>query len=364
MGYLRFAERLRDLGHNVTWITTGVVAERVRAAQFSVNDFPGIGDLSLPQLRRCLTESEIAEGILRSLADLLNHLADIPDAVLCDRALTFAPLALGQMHSPYIAIGTPGGTWRCAHSGVTPWIAPVTQYQTVGEAVKRRLGWRRGELSSAWVDSPWLNVAFVGRSFFQPDSIDDARSAMVRHYSDIGAAYGYRIGISFGTTGDCSVLLKVLERLVTSTDLGPYFDVFTGNRNELRERIAQTPACKHVSVHGWVRFADFFPKLALLIFFGGIGTLWECVNHWLPMAVIPGSYGDQDHNGHAVETLGLGLTISVTAANSSTSFMNRLAGMRNSEAFRPAFEEFRAKMNSTDTMDSLCERLENLVKSG
>jgi UDP:flavonoid glycosyltransferase YjiC (YdhE family) len=358
MGYLRVAEQLRSRGHDIRWIVNGDQAKRIQAEQFQAIEDINITDLHLNRLIEHLAKGTPLANTIQTIEHLANTCSRLtPDIVLCDRVLSFAPLALEQTGAPYVSMGTPGGEWRVTRNGVIPATTPISQYLVIGEEIRRRLAFPIGTLPSAWVNSPWLNICFVGRSYGDISHTRLSSASFVRHFAAVPPECRTpHVGCSFGNTGDPRSLLNVLQ--ILANERAVTLDVFMGRRREVRDLIDGRFTGELVRLHEWVDFNDFLPKLTLLLFLGGISTLWDCVNYCVPMAIVPGGSGDQYYNSRAVHTLGLGVAVDGSLLDQS--LVLKLAKSVQGELLSPYFDHFRSPSNYTDTLDTVCERLEAL----
>ncbi|MEE8428416.1 MAG: hypothetical protein V3S33_02810 [Gammaproteobacteria bacterium] len=362
MGFVKLAKKLMARGHEVTWIGGQQQIGRLRPFNFDVEDQTAIDVLTLNNF---VSATDIGENSERYLS-LLQHVhyfqnliaSHKPGLILFDRLMAYAAMVAEGLGIPYAAVGTPGGYWRLDDAGTHPSDAPVQAYSQVGEAIRNDLGWGKGSLNSFWVNSPLLNICFIGKDFYRtPPAFP---SASVHHFADKPAqSAGARFGISFGNQGNESILKIFTECLIRQQLVREPLDIFLGNNEKLFNELQPKYQTKSIQFHRWVDFSKHFPELKCLAFFGGIGTIWHCIDNYLPMLIVPGMAGDQLYNGGIVSERGLGECLPMVE-NSYKRLRPILARLGVAKGYHENITALRSKQNYSDTMESVCERLEKL----
>jgi UDP-N-acetylglucosamine:LPS N-acetylglucosamine transferase len=360
MGFVKLAKKLMARGHEVTWISSQQQVERLRSFGFSAEHQPVIDALNLNYFIPANAIESNRQNYLWLVQQIRLFQALIasrkPDLILFDRLLTYAAMAAEELGMPYVSVGTPGGYWRKDQSGTHPGDAPIQEYRQWGETIKSDLGWKKARLDSFWINSPLLNICFIGRDFYAPPS--GTPSAQVHHFTDKPSrSDGARFGISFGNEGIEAILKSFMECLFRHDWVKEPLDIFLGNKKYLLQEMQPKYPSERVQFHEWVDFSEHFPKLKCLAFFGGIGTIWHCIDNYLPMLVVPGMIGDQLYNGRIVSERGLGecFTMSESNCQGLRPILTRLYGVG---GYQEKIAALRSMANYSDTMETVCEKLE------
>jgi UDP:flavonoid glycosyltransferase YjiC (YdhE family) len=364
LGFVQLSKALSARNHVVTWLSFGPQVDRLRNLGCAAESFPEIAQFALlpfDSLKQIELRPEMHQRRILSLERFLNWLrAHKPDVVFIDRLLVCAGLALEQLGIPYIAVGTPGGHWRFADSAVPkrtnvhPQPQPVTSYQQYGEALKHALSWTSGDLNSAWIRSPYCNLHFMNSQFYA--HIGEKKTANILHHTPGKAVLrGKRLGISFGNQGDVTRLKTLAENLILNgpADLG--VNIFAGGNTEIQAHFLDMARHADVQVFDWVDFSILMPALSCLVLLGGVGSIWHCIEHGVPMVIAPGYIGDQLENAQRIEALGLGLHLKDDDLASQTT-LDAISQIARGPTHYEKVARFAARENYTDTMNSFCER--------
>jgi UDP:flavonoid glycosyltransferase YjiC (YdhE family) len=350
LGFVHLSQALSERGHAVTWLSFGQQVDRLRNAGCAADNFPEISQLTLrpiESLRQSELYPKVQERRVASLARLLNWLrAHKPDVVFIDRLLVCAGLAIEQLQIPYIAVGTPGGHWRFTDCVVTkrvnvhPQAQPVASYQQYGETLKQALSWKDGNLSSAWIRSPYCNLHFLSSQFYA--HVGEQKS-------------GKRLGISFGNQGDVTHLKTLAENLILNEPAGLGVNIFAGRNMEIHEHFLGMARHADVQVFDWIDFSTLMPDLSCMVFLGGVGSIWHCIEHGVPMVIAPGYIGDQLENARRIQVLGLGLHLKDDEISSQAA-LDAIVQVTQGALYSGRIARFSARENYTDTLNSFCER--------
>jgi len=350
-------------GHNVRWVTAADQCDRLSREGFPVSNCPNVKLLDLNPL---LTPSRIEDNIeayqhrLAAYRRLHTSLSENrPDLILLDRVLAIGQLVAEQLDIPTAVVGTAGGHWVRNRAGVTISEGPVASYREVGDRIKHDLRWTKGVLTSVWARSNYVNISFLGKSYYGCH-LDQCETAWhVHHFTPPKQkSVKHTHGVSFGNTGDAAKMSRVLGCLRTLVPSGSTLEIFSGKRQQL---LAELSGAKRQNerIHDWVNFSDYFPYLNSLAFFGGISTIWYCMNHDVPMLVVPGGRGDQHFNAGRISELGLGeclLGDDVDCRDLKTTW-NRLV---DDDIYLRNIRQFRGIENYTDTLATAVDKLEGL----
>jgi hypothetical protein len=363
-GFVRLAKKLCDMGHEVRWIVPPNQAARLKGGPWQVDVFPTLG-LRLPPFHHpsdiSLHPSQYRQ-LVGAVGDLEMRLrADRPHLVIVDRVMTLAAAVADHIGIPWVSIGTPAGWWRGTPAGTAPSVNPVIGYRLVGESVRKDLGWGDFAVDSVWANSPFLNISFLGKDFYSDTDTSSFPSAYVNHFEgERPSGPRQEFGVSFGNSGDFDPLVEVVRHLLEMGSENSRLEIYTGNRTEVLKRLALLRINKFTRLHGWVDFSLHFRGLGILFFLGGNGTLWECVNQFVPMCVIPSNLGDQRYNAGAIKRLGIG--DSLDPKDISGNEIRRVVGSLGAHAgYQANIERFRAPHNFTDTIETVARRLEEIA---
>lgn len=367
-GFVTMAQALEERGHQVKWLTYGEQAERLGKKGCIAEGHPAIGSLGLypffpvGDIESNLQQHQINVESIKQFHSLL--LEDKPDLLLIDRLLVYAGLVASELEIPYLAIGTPGGHWNLKQIykalNVYPSDDPVDKFNEYGGYLKDELAWTKGELDSFWLNSPFLNICFMSQEFYPLSEKQQNICANVYHHqNEIQVEGGRQIGLSFGNQGRQEPLLTLLEHIVTLESIPMPLEVFVGTNEILYEKLSVKYSLEKINLHKWVDFGNHFKNLSCLIFLGGVGTIWRCIDNGLPMLILPGNIGDQLYNAERVESIGAGIHLEAGDIEKGK-ISSALAQCIQSDTYQKRYNEFSLQKNYSDTLGSLCERIENI----
>lgn len=363
-GFVKLAQQLSATGHRVEWITTSSQAARLRHATWRCHVFPTDGlDLqpfrSINDIANHDNEYRLKLSSIIGIEKLLR--ATTPDLIIVDRILALAAMIAEDLEIPWVSIGKPAGWWVGTPRGDVQPSETINQaYVAVGDRIRRGLGRPGSAVTSLWANSPHLNISFLGQDFYAGTDKSGFPSAYVNHFDDIEAAESRQhIGVSFGNTGKPEPLIEAVRCLADFASINNQLDVFVGNRVALRSELQSFEKNDFIRIHGWVDFGAHFQHLKCLVFPGGNGTVWQCVNHLVPMLIVPSVIGDQHFNGTAVARLGLGRVKEPAALCSNDYF--QIVQQLDTGLFRQNLTHFRRRENYTHSLESVTGLLETIA---
>ncbi|MGO9850499.1 MAG: hypothetical protein ACLPTM_02650 [Steroidobacteraceae bacterium] len=364
MGYVNLARTLIARGHELEWISTGSQVGRLRERNFTAHDKDTRALLLQPFVPadRLDASPELHARRIDGLKSLAADLATLrPDVLIFDRLLAYGPMLTERLGIPYACIGTPGGYWTHDGTYVQPAAGPVKAYHDLEERLRMELHWKGSSQASFWAHSPALNISFTGISFYGSSHTGAPCTAFVNNFTDLPIPEGGdRVGISFGNTGAAAVLGFFIQCAMDNALLADPIDVFSGNQQDVYAALEAAFPSRNLHVHKWVDFGDYFSRLRYLVFFGGLGTLWQSLNHYLPMLVVPGLAGDQALNAERVSALSLGSSLFLNR-NDCSLVASAIHGMNHRARYLDSIIAYRRAANFTDTIESACDRLEALA---
>ncbi len=365
LGFVRLSQALSGRGHSVRWWSFGPQVERLNAHNCPAEDHPDMAHFALLPIDsadKIHHYPKVYDNRINALRHFLARLqAFKPDLIFVDRLLVGAALAIEQTEIPYFAVGTPGGHWRFADRvepkriNIHPQNTAVEPYREYGGALKRTLSWSNGDITSAWVRSPLGNLHFMSRDFYPPTGSDQSIS-LFHHRPPAPPYSGNRLGVSFGNQGSSQGLKDLTTALIQNgpRDLG--IDVFAGNDTDTRRHFQSLSETADLRVFGWTRFAGRMPDLSGLMFLGGVGSIWHCLNHAIPMVVAPGYIGDQLHNAQRVAALGLGLHLRDCDLTDPDQ-LRAIGQLAQSDSLRDKIASFVHPDSFDETMASFCDKV-------
>ncbi len=367
-GFTGLAKQLESRCHQVEWVSFGEQPERLTRLGFSVKALSAVSSLSLLPLLN-VEEIHLHEQEHQCRVDALKALnffldKEQPDILIIDRLLTYAPLSAEQLNIAYITIGTPGGYWSFKKAGqqihafsVTE---PVNSYKAYGELLKDALGWKRGVISSFWAKSPYFNICFMNRDFYPLNKEDGDLLISVNHHKKVCFKKKKKqLGISFGNQGEQQLLFECLKQAVGLPEEVLPIHVFVGNHKETYTKLESRYSSQQVTLYRWVDFNEHFSQLSCLVFLGGVGTIWQCIEHEVTMIITPGNIGDQYFNAERVQSQGLGIHLKEGDLDNSGVTQIILQCLENTD-YQRQINMFKSQCNYTDTLISICEKIENI----
>lgn len=349
-GYLQTAKNIRDRGHEVSWISGPKLANRLKQEAFDVSIREYL--ITVPQ------PDALSEQRIQKIAVLLNEIREEildlnPDICLVDRNLGVVGWVINSIGIPFVCMGTPGGYWGRDENGVVPSNCPIHEYEVLSEKVRILCPWLKGKLNSWWQPSPYLNAVFVGRSFYENATIEEPAAYVDVSNSQPNFDLRENCGVCFGNTGDPNVMINFLNKL-RRYEWFPFENVhiYIGGRPELRDVVCRE--FENATIHSWISYDEAFKTLRSVVCYGGIGTLWHCINHRIPALVLPGKAGDQYYNSKRFEQLGLGATCFYPFNDVALeeAFRHVVCGSHEKQ-----FEAYRKRSNFTDDYNSFVERI-------
>ncbi|MBZ0301466.1 MAG: glycosyltransferase, partial [Anaerolineae bacterium] len=343
-GFLRTAQVLQQMGHEVTWVSGSPVAGAIQRAGIAFAPIrqtgwlwppPPAPDLSsippqeavMLRYRRALdtwlTEDRVAEAV-EALVELAAQIGK-PDLIATDPFLTAAALAAEVLAVPLVV-----GGWPAQADLDAGRMYPVQQ--SLGQESQARLGrlqdrfrleginFSKGPTPS--IISPRLHVSYFTQSWYQierdallpqnafvgghPTPPQDAPPDWLRAIPEDQPLALITLGSVF--TGDLGFFSWAAQ---AAARLGLLSIVVLGwNPIEPEEKaklIAALPGSTRLL--NWVDFAHVLPRTRLIIHHGGMGTTHAAVVHGLPQIVVPHA-ADQRGQARRVAQAKVGLNLS------------------------------------------------------
>ncbi len=336
-GYLKTAAHLSRLGEDVLWISEEPIRAAVEAAGVRFQAVAAIGwrwpDAPPPAApdpgerlrsrhRRALDVMLDEDAVALATQDLLAVTREFkPDVIVGEPTIGAAAIAAEKLGLPYAVCGYPA----TAHDRPVVGEAEAQALEAGRARLKRLLdrfgvpgrNWR--DDLSPWPQSPGLHVVYWTRDWHADEP------GILPQTQFVGGAPSVPSGPVPGwfdrIPPDTPVALVTLGSLFTDDPnffvtaaqacvRAGAFPVIAMGRSErapnLKEHIApRLPRCLAVS---WVDYDHLFPRLAVAVHHGGMGTTHAAVAHGVPQVVVPHA-ADQRLQARRAAASGVGLAI-------------------------------------------------------
>jgi hypothetical protein len=293
MGFLQIAKNLKNQGHEVIFFTVKSQFPQLIDVGFSCEEVQNIDWLWLYRDDYDY-QSEPKNRFIGLKFIELKIQKYQPNVVLVDRLLGLAGHMLNHLKIPYVSIGTPGGNWKKEGNSI---IEGESKHNHNGnkELLRKRLHWEIDTLS-AWCNSPYLNIVFVGQEYYPNHNYK--HTLFVNHFDYQFGINKNEIGISLGSgTFDYLKMLKAIFDIDKKLKANQKIRLY-GNKKVTNKFIIHVPKkyLNKIEIKGFVDFKTEMQELKTLVFSGGIGTLWQCLNNGVKPLIISAKIHDQNYN--------------------------------------------------------------------
>lgn len=307
MGYLKIALELKRQGHEVIFYTTENQIPFLESQGLKCKLVKNIDWLWL--YRDDFNYLEIEKDFFVGLKFIeLSLQKEKPDLVLVDRLLGLANGLLDHLKIPYVSIGTPGGNWKKIDQSILPGLSAHNENGTK-ELFIKRLHWPYKTIS-AWCSSPFLNIVFMGKEFYPDHQFEN--TLFIDHFNYTYTENKSGIGLSLGNgTVDLPKLSSSISSASKHLKPSQKIQVFgTKKESEKLIKIVPTYLVDKIELKGYVDFKVEMQSLKYMIFSGGIGTLWHCLDNSVVPIIISGEIHDQNYNRERLIALNIAGNIS------------------------------------------------------
>jgi UDP:flavonoid glycosyltransferase YjiC (YdhE family) len=340
MGYLKIAQGLMAMGHEVVFISNKEQQKRLAKHGITTVVFERINKLWL-----IVDHAKVQDFKLEYLQTLKAFELVVknqrPHLVIVDRILGLSDGMLNYLQIPFVSIGTPGGNWK--KEGKFSIQPGLSVHDTNGhkDVLEDVLKWKFQHIS-IWSNSPYRCISFIGRNYYSQGS---KASREVNLFQNNSYSQRKKLGISLGSgTFNMDEFTTRIIHFLNEREIDIPISVF-GESDLIARFMEKFPLAirdKMIS-RGYVSFHTEMPLLSHLIFAGGIGTLWYCLEYGVVPIIFSGHIHDQDYNEKRTrELMLLDKAYSLnTTANSS-------------------LIEFKENMEFSDTLDSILEDIVSL----
>jgi MGT family glycosyltransferase len=341
-GFLRTAQALQARGHAVKWVSQPGIAPLVEAAGVPFVAIPETGWLWPPppppdfagmkpvqamflRYRRAL-DTWLSEDLIPPAVDALLTLAQedgAPDLILTDPFLSASALAAEALGVALVVIGWPAGQpLDESHLyAVQADLSKISQERVASLCERYGLSGANFSVGAApSVQSPRLHVSYFSRYWHQadPDFLPQTRFVggvarppalpLPTWVSDLSEKpRGALITLGSAFTGDLGFLSWAAQ---ASARLGLIPIVVLGSAVE-PDKKAQLKAALPAGTRllAWVDYDQVFPRCAVIIHHGGMGTTHRAILQGIPQVVVPHA-ADQRVQGRRVAQAKIGLNLS------------------------------------------------------
>lgn len=217
-----------------------------------------------------------------------------PDLAIVDRILGLADPLLNSLSIKYISMGTNGIDWRKHKGFILDPNLSVHNKNGLTAKLSSFLKWPKTRLS-AWSQSKYLNICFVDRDFYP---LSNNRVHHINMFSENSYLVDDKknIGISLGNgyynqEEFCEKLNAILSIFPSNLEI-----LIFGNNDRWKTLSKNIKTPNKLRFLGYVNFNDYFKSISHLIFAGGVGTLWSCIQYGVIPIIISGNIHDQNYN--------------------------------------------------------------------
>ncbi len=343
-GYLKTAQQLQALGHQVTWVSGEGIRRAVEVQGMAFASVPQTGWLWPPppapdvtqippaeavmlRYRRAL-DTWLSEDLVGAAVEALLALADeigAPDVIVTDPFLTAAALAAEKLDVPLAVCG-----WIAQRELDEAGLFPVQK--SLGNESQQRIArlcerfglegryFAKGPTPS--ILSPYLHVSYFTESWYQADAanllpqtlfvggIPEAPRSPVPDWLEAIPEEVPLALVTLGTTftGD----LGFFSWAAQAAARAGYMPLVVVGWNPIEPEAKQqlvSALPKNTRLLNFVPFDHVLPRTRLMLHHGGMGTTHAAVVHGIPQIVVPHA-ADQRGQARRVAQAKVGLNLS------------------------------------------------------
>lgn len=233
------------------------------------------------------------------------------DCIVIDRLCTIAAFAACKARIPWIGVGTCGGPWGLKRTIFLDrlFLAPIKD-RARSYSELERLARECDKIEnvprtdSHWVCSPYLNISYFPRSFYDLNEPDSCQFYGVEKKSN--GNNGKYILFTFGNSMSGQRQKELIDYLSNNAmELDREIVLLTGKNDSYHyamDKLQSVPWCK---VYEWLDYDKAFSKALIAIGHGGTAFVWYSIAYSVPMVCLP-EESDHFYNALRVTKLGLG----------------------------------------------------------
>ena len=303
MGFLRVIKGLKERGHDVIAFTSKKLGALLEQHQISAKEIKNIDWLWLNADAGIYDDHEDSFFVGLKLIELQIK-KEKPQLVLVDSLLGLAANMLRSLDVPFVSFGSPGANWKKVDKVILPGIS-LHNSNGFKEKLLSATKWHNSDLS-AFCNSPFLNVVFLGKEFYGETG---ENTAYVNLFTETEVIKQKRIGVSLGNgTVDFQKMKLAVLQLLTEVEDDVDIEVYGEDRdvNSLISLLSEDQL-KKIKIKYFVDFNKVLPGLTHLIYAGGVGTTWCCAEYNIFPIVVSGNIHDQDFNASRIQNLNWGI---------------------------------------------------------
>ncbi len=340
-GFLRTAQALQDMGHDVLWISGSPVGRMVEAAGVPFAAITHTGWLwplpAPPDVTRMLPDEAVRLRYSRALdtwltSDLIIPAVEAllalagergkPEVLVTDPFLSASALAAEALNVPLAVCGWPAMPAPSEEALLPIQVSLAVDAQNRIKALAERFGLQGVNFSDNMtpaVQSPHLHVSYFSRYWHQSDAgflpqtqfVGGTPAAPVVDPPEwLQALEDAPLGlVTLGTvfTGDLGFFSWAAQAM---SRIGLVPLVVVGRTLSPEEKAKLIPALPGgTRLLPWVDYAHVFPRLKVIAHHGGMGTTHAAVVHGIPQVIVPHA-ADQRGQARRVAQAKVGLNLS------------------------------------------------------
>jgi UDP:flavonoid glycosyltransferase YjiC (YdhE family) len=313
--FIRLAQELKSRGHQVAWVFSSSdfwdFSERTRKILSDAgieNDQNERFYLTIDLHRRDVLKSAAAlEKFIRSK----NY-----SCLVVDRLCVGAACAAAWAGIPWATVGTDGREWSFIrrHADEIPTLQPKANNADYFKINKKNICQNNIVVSnrSYWATSPYLNLTFFPRSYYENTASPDLPS----HSHFLGAGQdtekskgGNTVLITFGNTFNEFAKLKLVKCVGAELQKKNIPSlVLTGSAQFTEKLQTELHRFRSVTIKSWMPYDEAYRNARIAVGHGGTSHVWTGMRDAVPLLVVP-DVGDQVFGGKQVERLNIGRTV-------------------------------------------------------
>lgn len=318
-GFIKIAQELKAMGHCVKWYFS--VSQNSDFSEYSYSILEDANIEYDTEYKFFLTVDHHKENILKSASRLEQLISQESfDCLLIDRLCLGAAVAASSAGVPWATIGSDGRKWTKLYNSIAK-----ERIISPGESDKNYIDLNEYgsaldgldvSLNSYWAASPYLNISFFPKCYYQCDSAQ--KIPVHSHFLGSGVPNRKEIStkkhvlLTFGNTMNDNVKIALVDTFYK--ELMPQkiiLLVLTGSEYMTQMLEYRLPSSEYLEVRSWMPYEQAYMSALIAVGHGGTSHVWTGMNMGVPLIVIP-SVGDQWFGGLQVDRLNLGKIISIS----------------------------------------------------
>jgi UDP:flavonoid glycosyltransferase YjiC (YdhE family) len=265
-----------------------------------------------------LTAFDRYEDALRSVRAFEKYItSEQYDCVVVDRVCIGAAFAAHAARIPWAAVGTDGREWSyqrlrsTLHRAMIPRARGPSKLSVLANELCRE-GFPKPSAQSNWATSPFLNISFFPKAYYE----NGQRSDLSSHSHFVGSGEARepfperkKLLITFGNAMNPFLrrkLVGIMRPMLTKLSIPTL--VLTGEEALAKEHRDVFQDLPHVTVKAWVPYDEAYQGMRVVVGHGGTSHIWYGMREATPLLAVP-LIGDQYYGGCQLERLSIGKTV-------------------------------------------------------